>query len=318
MSAKHLKAVALALVALLLLWGATELFSRGTDKVTDIIALPRLAQGDVDTVAIVHAPDTILVVKWSATVWTVNGHPASSEAVNDFFRAFRDSVNPELIAQRASSFTRLGVDSAGGRWLRVAGGGKTLVWLIVGGRGSEYASAYVRQPGDSHVYLWHGQLPGMVERGLDDWRERKIAEVIPDSVQAVEIERGKDRYALRRQGKAWTLSGRGAADSGAVVQLLERYRAVTASGFASPRQADSAKAMRPSRRLIVRGSGGSELLSLVFDSIPGGFWVRRAGDTGSAGGARVPSGEAGTVYRMEPWQVNDLTPARELLLKAKQ
>src|SRR5438874_3898397 len=42
--------------------------------------------------------------------------------------------------------------------LRLRGAGKPLLDVIIGARGSEYGSAYVRRPGDSHVYLWRGRL----------------------------------------------------------------------------------------------------------------------------------------------------------------
>ncbi len=49
MSAKHLKLIAMTLAVLLLLWGSSELLSRGSDSVTASLKLPALAQADVDT-----------------------------------------------------------------------------------------------------------------------------------------------------------------------------------------------------------------------------------------------------------------------------
>ena len=84
------------------------------------------------------------------------------------------------------------------------------------------------------------------------------------------------------------------ADSAAVAQLLERFRRVTAAGFATDRQTDSLRFDRPQRRVGVRGAGGRLLLALAFDSAAGRFWVRRA--------------NSGTVYRLDVWQVDQLTP----------
>src|SRR2546422_10933922 len=103
-----------------------------------------------------------------------------------------DSVAPELVAQDSGSFARLNVDSATGRWLRVTGGGKPLLRLIVGARGSEYGSAYVRLPGDAHVYLWRGRLASLADRTADDWRDKRITGLSADSVAVIDVERGKD------------------------------------------------------------------------------------------------------------------------------
>ena len=306
MSPKQLQAIAAVLVLVLLLWGASERFSRGPDTVTGSLALPALAPDGVDTVAVVKGLDSIVLAKQSATAWTVNGRRAALDAVTELLQALDDSAPPELVAQDSSSFTRLGVDSVGGTWLRVHGGGKPLAWLIVGRPAGEHASVYVRRAGDSHVYLWRGRVASLVNRGADDWRDKRIATVELDSVVAVDVERGKDRYALTRGGTAWTLNG-AATDSSALARALEKYRAVVATGFATPAQADSAKARRPARRLVLRDGRGTTLVSLAFDSLPGGFVVRRTGGT-------APGGEPGTAYRMNAWDVDGLTPASRSLL----
>src|SRR5207244_11624484 len=267
-----------------------------------------------DTISLVKGQDSIVMAKQSATVWTVNGRRAAPDGVNELFQALHDSTPPELVAQDSRSFGRPNVDGATVRRRRIRGAGKPLLDVIIGARGSEYGSAYVRRPGDSHVYLWRGRLASFADRTVDEWRDKRIAAVTPDSVVLVDVERGKDHYTLRRVGKAWTLD-RAAADSGAVARLLEKYRTVTAAGFASPAQADSARAQRsaargqrPARHLTLRSARGT-LVALVFDSIPGAFWVRRTGGV-------APGGEPGTLYRMNAWDVDGLTPASRSLLPA--
>src|SRR5256886_8799399 len=73
-SAKHLRLIALGLVVLLLLWGGSELLSRGSDSVTGSLALPALSDKDVDTISVVKGTDSIVIVKQSPTAWSVNGH----------------------------------------------------------------------------------------------------------------------------------------------------------------------------------------------------------------------------------------------------
>jgi len=306
MSARQLKLIAIGLAVLLVLWGTTELFSRGSDTVTGSLALPPLAPADVDTITITQRADSIVLAKQSSSGWTVNGHRAALDGVNQLLQALKDTIRPELVAEDSASFGRLTVDSAAGRWLRIRGGGKPRLQLIVGARGSDYQSVYVRRPGDSHVYLWRGQLATLVDRGVDDWRDKRIAALTTDSVGTLEVERGKDRYTLKRAGTAWTVSGR-AADSAVVARYLERLRSIMAAGFATPQQSDSAK-LRAARRLTARGAEGGVLLSLAFDSTAGGFLVRHLAGLG---------GEGATVYRMNAWDVDGLTPASRALAPTK-
>ena len=311
MSTHNLKLIAVGLALLLLLWGASALLSRGSDSVRGALDLHAPAMADVDSITIVKGADTIALARQSAAAWTVNGHAAALASLTDLFQALRDTTppSPELVAQDSSSFRRLQVDSAGGRWLRLRRRGKVQLELVVGGRGTDFESAYVRQPGDAHVYLWHGRLGSTVDRTLDDWRDKRIAALTPDSVAAVEVVRGTERYALTRAGKGWKVNG-AAADSAAVARYLDRLKTVTAAGFATQQQIDSTRAARPRRRLAVRSARGrTVLLSLAFDSTPGAFVVRPVAGTG---------GEGATVYRMNTWDVDGLTPASRSLLPSKK
>src|SRR5207237_1888256 len=137
------------------------------------LAVP--AQAAVDTISVIKGHDSIVLAKQSATAWTVNGHRAAGDAVSELFQALHDSTPPELVAQDSSSFGRLNVDGATGRRLRIRGAGKPLLDVIIGARGSEYGSAYVRRPGDSHVYLWRGRLASFADRTVDEWRDKRIA-----------------------------------------------------------------------------------------------------------------------------------------------
>jgi hypothetical protein len=176
--------------------------------------------------------------------------------------------------------------------------------LIAGARGSDYQSIHLRRPGDAHVYLWRGTLVGLAGRRADDWRDKRIAAFDPDSITALDVERGKDRYTLKRSASTWTLNG-GATDSAAVRRYLERLKSISAAGFATPKEVDSTRALRPKRRLSVRGGRGT-LLSLAFDSTATGFLVRQVGG---------PGGQGATVYRMNNWDVDGVTPASRSLTK---
>jgi Domain of unknown function (DUF4340) len=313
MSSQSLKLIAAGLALLLLLWGGSALLSRGSDSVRGALDLHVPAQAGVDTITITKRPDTIVLGRRSATDWTVNGHRAAAGSVADLFQALDDTARPELVAQDSSSFARLQVDSTGGRWLRLRHGGKVELELIVGTRPTDYQSAYLRRPGDAHVYLWRGRLGSVVDRTLDDWRDKRIAVLAPDSIAAVEVVRGKDRYALTRSGKAWKVNG-ASADSGAVARYLDRLKAITASGFAAPPDSAARKTSRQERerRLAVR-SRRHVLLSLAFDSIAGGFVVRHQAGTAGGGGG----GPDATVYRMNAWDVDGVTPTSASLLPPK-
>jgi hypothetical protein len=303
MSPSQLRMIMIGLVVLLVLWGGSELLSRGSDRIAGSLALPVVPDSLVDSITLAKGRDSIVLTRDKDT-WSVNEHRAAGSAVSDLLHALKDKTRPELVAQDPSSFARLSVDSATGRWVTLRGRGKERLVLVVGGRGPDYQSLYVRRPGDRHVYLWRGQLASLVDRGADDWRDKRIATLEPDSIGGLEVERGTDRYALRRTGKTWALSV-GKVDSAAVARYLERLRAIMAQGFATPHEADSVRAAHPkTRRLLVRGARGDVLLALAFDSTTTGYLVRHIAGVG---------GEGATIYRMNSWDVDGVTPASRSL-----
>ena len=300
MSPAQLKAIAIGVALLLVVWGASELAWRHPERPAAAVRLPPLAAADVDTVAIVHGAETILLARQDSARWTVNGFAAAVSGVNELLEALRDSAVPELAAEDPSSFSRMGVDSTAGRIVRVSGHGRGLITLIVGGPGPGFDAFYYRLPGDKRVNLWHGQLATLAARPVNDWRDHTIAAVLPDSIAEILVQRGAARLLLRKQGTKWTLAGGGPVDSAAAARLVESFRGITATGFATDRQADSLRRIHPERRVVVRGSGQRELLALALDSTPGGFWVRRGG----------------TIYQLDSWHASQLTPTRATLQPA--
>ena len=303
MSAKHLRLIALGLVVLLLLWGGSELLSRGSDSVARSLALPALSDTDVDTVSVVKGTDSIVIAKQSPTAWSVNGHRAALDLVGELFQVLGDTTRVELVAQAPSSFARLGVDSATGRRLRLVRAGQPPLEFVIGTHATGFQGAYVRRPGDAHVYLRRGRLGFVLDRTVDGWRDKRIATLVRDSIVALDVVRGKDRYVVRRAGARWTINGQ-ATDSAALARYLDRLTTIAASAFATPVALDSVKG-RAVRRLTVRGARGV-LLTLAFDSTSAGFLVHHVAGAG---------GEGATMYLMTFWDVDGLTPASRSLKK---
>lgn len=293
MSPTALLRALVALVVIVLAWGAFALFRGALSDAGDGVDLPKLGAADVDRVVIDGPTDTVRLRR-EGDAWTVNGHPAARGPVEELFGAFADTAaSSELVARSAASHARLGVDSGAGRRIRFQRGEAVLLDLIVGERGRGYQTAYVRRAGESSVYQLRSRLPGLVERGVDAWRERRIASLPADTVASVAVTRGARRWVLTRADGGWLLDGR-PADSAAVGRVLQGLADVSAVGFATDAQRDSLDFRRPDRTLTVLGVPGDTLLALAFDSTAAGYWVRRAGDE--------------TVYRLDFWRYDELTP----------
>lgn len=304
MSAKQLVRLAAILGVLLLVWGAAALARRrDTAPPADTFRLPRITRSEVETVTISRPKDTTILARRDSSTWTVNGQPASPNAVGDLLAALADSTPPssELVAEQKRSQPGLGVDDSAGSKVRIKGKGKTLADLVLGKRSQDFSGGYVRRAGQESTYVVRGQLIDVLNRTPDDWREHRIAKIAADSIARIEITRGRRSYALVRNEKSWKFASGAPADSTKMGDLLTRYSSVDATGFASPAQADSAHFGQPDRRVRLIRKNGTPLLTLLFDSTAAGFWVRP--DTGR------------TIYRIESWTVDRLAPADTTLRK---
>jgi hypothetical protein len=305
MSAKQLLRLGLVLLVLLLLWGGAALgrHRAATAGSGDAFRLPRIAGHSVDSILLARPGDTVVLARRDSSTWTVNGHPAAAQAVNDLLGALTDTTTGgELVAERRTSHASLGVDSAGTR-VRVKGGVRTLADLVAGHRSPDFSGGYLRSADQDATYLVQGRLVEDLTRSGDDWRDHRIAAVTADSVGAIVVSRGSRRYELRRAGAGWTLSPGGPADSARAAELIAAYRDVEASGFATAAQADSAHFSPPDRRIQVLRKDGSPILTLVFDSTAAAVWVQPEGGK--------------TIYRLDAYSAERLAPA-DTGLRAKK
>jgi hypothetical protein len=306
MSARQLLRLALVFLGLLVLWGAAALGRRhGTAKAGgESLRLPAVARSAVDTVVLTKAGARVVLARKDSVAWTANGFPAAMSAVNDLLGALADSgAASEVVAERKSTQGDLGVDSAHGTWVQVESRRKQLLELVAGNRSPDFAGGYARLPDQERTYLVHGRLVEAATRPLDDWRDHRIAAVPADSIGGLEIVRGTKRYELHRAGPRWSLSTGGAVDSSRVAMLLGGYKTIEAGGFATAAQADSARFSPSDRRLRLLRKDGSPVLTLLFDS--------------TAAGMRVKSDTGKTVYTMDAYAADQLTPADSTLRPAR-
>lgn len=300
MNALQLRRLAIGVAVLVAVWGGLSWWRRADRDVRIRQRLTPVNADSVDSIVLSRAADTVHLTR-QGDRWLVNGFPAGA-GVADLLKALADTAaEGDLIARSPASHEQLGLDSAHAVLLTVSGGGAAPVRYLFGHRDPSYQGIYLREPGKPEAYFFGGRLGELAERGVDDWRDKVILALEPDSVTGIEVERGRRSYRLTRSGAAWSFGPGGPADPAAVTGLLTEFRTLNATGFATAAQADSADFARPERRVRLYGPGGRSLGDLAFDSTAAAFWVRLDSTP--------------TVYRLESWLVNQLTPADSTLRK---
>lgn len=293
MTPKQLKQIAIALVVLLALWGASEALSRRSDRTAGDALYSSVPESQVDSVVIARPEDTVRLVKHPG-YWAVNGHRASPAEVEGFVQQLADTARPEIAGESKAVHQRMGLDSAQGRHVRVFAGGKPAIELLVGERGPDYQSSYVRKPGEDRVYLRFGPFAGFVDRQVDDWRDRRMANIPKDSARRADVTRHGRRYSLVRKEGKWQFTDGRPADSVLAQKLLNSLSPATATGFATAEEAKKISFRQPDLRVVVIGAHNDTLIHLLADSMPNGYWVRN--DSG------------GPIFRNGVWIADEIAP----------
>jgi uncharacterized protein DUF4340 len=297
MNARTLRRLAVVLAALVVVWVGLSALRRARRDTERPLTMARFDLATVDRALIVHGADTLSFSRHGEE-WTVNGFDADPSLVHDLVASLADTApKSELVSENAATLATLGLDSLHVRRIILLQGARVVTTLLAGNEGT-FGTLYVREPGQDAAYTLANGLVDLMNRSLDGWRYKTIADVPPDSVAAIEVRRGRSRYSLAKTGGTWRL-GNGPADSAAVLALLNRFNILNADGFASAGQTDSVRRLAPQRTVRLLAAGGRSLLSVQIDSTRSGYYLRKDGDS--------------TVYRMEDWDSAALTPVDSTL-----
>lgn len=294
MTSEQLRRLAIGLGVLVVVWAGLVFLRRsGADQV-EAFSSTDFNPAAVTEVAVTRALDTVRLIR-QGSAWTVNGFPADSIRVAQLLSILADSTaGGDLAAESPGSHARLGLDSANARRLTVRTGDRIALNYLVGNRGPGYESVYLRRAGEDRAWLVQSGLAEAAGRSVDDWRDRRILVLASDSIGAVEITHGRSSFTLSRTDSVWVL-GSAPADSAAVARLLGQLAGLTATGFPAAAEADSADFARPDRAIRIAGRNGMSLARLVMDSTAGGFLVRQEGQA--------------TIFRIDSWTADQLTPS---------
>lgn len=304
MSSKQLVRFATALAVLIIAWGALALVRHPAEDRPGTLSLARVDTAAVDSVVLVRDHEATTVRRAANKRWLAGGFAADSSTVHSFLIGLVDTARAtELVAEQRSSHARLGVDSDSGERVTVFARGRPQLALVAGKRTADYGGVYVRSATGDATYALHGALSDPLARSIDDWRDKRVVAVVPESVATVDVERAGRSYTLRRAGAKWEFTSGRPADSSAVSTLLGDFRDVRATGFATRAQADSIDFSKPQRRTRLLSKSSRVLADLVFDSTAAGTWVRA--DSG------------GAVFKLDSWLWGRLAPVESTLAVTK-
>lgn len=311
MKSAHLKVIFLILAALVAVYGVIRWVS-GEGGSTEDGRIPEAVEAGVELIRVLGPGDTdSLRIEAVDGDWTVNGYPADTSMVRRLWAGLDSARVGRLVARSASTHERLEITDALARRVEIGPAGEPTLSFLLGKAGAD--GRFVRFPPSEEVYAVPSSSVRLLQRSLEDWRSRVVAEADTGALIRVVVRRGDqpEPTTLERTGvsgpgeSAWGIDGQ-AADSAAVAGLMEEASRLEATGFPTDSiafAADFSRAVASLDLFDSDGPGAVPAVSLLFLTAPDApeFLVRRADDP--------------LAYRISAAQAERLLPTREQLLE---
>lgn len=167
----------LGLLTLLVALGAVAFVVQGPgspDRTREHAAVfPGLAAGDVALIRASGAGAEVLLTREGAA-WRLgpSSEPADGAAVEGLVRRLAEARVDAVVSTNVAKQAAYETDAGKGIAVRLEGaGGRLLVSFVIGKRGPDFASCYVRFEGKSEVLLVTPDLRTDFSRAAEAWRE---------------------------------------------------------------------------------------------------------------------------------------------------
>lgn len=193
--------------------------------------------------------------KWMLRSGAVGAEPAPGSA-EDLLSSLATIPTQRLISRRKNEWDRYRVGDTTGTRVAVYRG-KDLVgdYYIGAGGGAYGGTTYIRENGHDEVYSTDEYLPAMVDKKLDDWRDRSFLRFSTGDISGIHFG-GVPALVLSRKDSVWWL-GQRRVPTDSVNRYLGRLQSVYPDRWADDFTASGA----PDRSLVL--SAGTAPVAVV-------------------------------------------------------
>jgi hypothetical protein len=217
---------------------AVRPFGRSTMEsvLRENLLFPELSAESADVVTIKGKTPALTLARGD-TGWMIeNGRAlhADPERVEEALAMLSALTKAELVSIVPDKHAVFEVDDRQGSRVTVRGGGATMADAILGKRGPDLVSIYVRDADSDEVYLSQPGLASVLLRGIDDWRDRRVMDFAARDVATLAIETESGRLAIDAGGETgWQVREPEEAPANAkrVEVVLGTLGRLKASGF---------------------------------------------------------------------------------------
>ena len=234
-----------AVAVLLSTFAGIFLYLRSTAAVTKPVgaALFSFDPDDIRGIKI-HNGDASLELKRSYSGWQIIPEPgdqASAEVIKQLMEAARTTLVLDLIrAGEIGGKNNLSEYGLRKSQLQLDFSGDRDLSLLFGKDAVDESRVYVRFENSNNVYVISNKLSRMIQRPLQEFRDRRLTTLHPSRVDRIVLKRAGGELELRKDGQGWAiikpLAAR--ADEPAVASFVEKILRTGIDGFVAEEAGD--------------------------------------------------------------------------------
>lgn len=286
------------------IWGALELRDRQSSKPQPLYPLFKPETAAKITI---KSSDGGAALERAGENWLVvseDSFPAEPSVMSDILVTIAAFSRRDKISSNPGNQALYQVDSAGTAVTVEDNKGRQVASFVVGKRGPDYQSTYVRDTKTNDVIVAQGYFSPVFDRGPRSWQDKRIFDIKPAEVVEMDVTRPGGTLVVKRgSDDKWYAAGAEslACDTEMVMSLVRSFANLRCSDFAGRKPLPEWGVENPDSSVVARTSDGSEHTLLIGHAASEtSFYASRAVD--------------GLVYIISAQNVANLLPDRAQLL----
>lgn len=305
---KSLTILIILLVALVAVYFLVMQSEKSDLQVNQIENLVGLDSGMVNEMTITTA-DSSVVFKKQGGEWMVQHYgqlrAAEPGVVSQIAQLASGLTVGEVVSSNPEKQSLYQVDETSGRLITFLRDGNELGSVIVGKSGTDFQSSYVRMPESEDVYLSTTNLTRLVQRPVDQFRDKAVVQLDPSRITRIEVTSPNYDYAAVPGDSLWQLTDNSGEPSAIQQQQMQSWlsqvAALRVNSFLSPDSSAAVDFSNPTAEVTISITG-DEPVTIQFLS------------TGEdAADYLVKTSQSDEVYSVRNWVYNNLIKDPETL-----
>ena len=219
----------------------------------------------------IHNGDASIELKRSYSGWQIMPEPgdqASSEVVKQLMEAARTTLVLDRIRAGELGYKdKLSEYGLRKSQLQLDFGGDRDLSLLFGKDSVDESRVYVRFENSDDVYVVSNKLSRMIQRPLQEFRDRRLTTLHPTRVDRLVLKRAGGEMELRKDGRGWAIIKPIAAraDEASVSSFVEKILRTGIDGFVAEEGGDPGSfGLLPRFSFLAKGKGSLRLCASVL------------------------------------------------------